>query len=155
VVVAGKGVGVEVTPDDQAALVDAACKRTAGAEGIVERRVGAVVGIEDIAVVATVLVTIPPDDLVQIVDAACIDVADVGRRTVEDCGAVHGHNRLHFVIAFGSERRSAGSQSSPLVLIGIPRAAGEQKVGRCSGRRSSVKIRGYVEPQSGCGTMRM
>jgi len=123
VVVAGKVVGVEVTPDNQAAVVDATCKGTADAEGIVEGGVGAAVGIEDIAVVATVLVTERPDDLVRIVDAACVDVADVGRGTVEGCGSIDGHDTapLRWPRCAQSIDRQAKSQSNPLGLSCISR----------------------------------
>jgi hypothetical protein len=93
------GRAIVVIPDDLARTVDAECK---GAEvgtgpGIVEGGVGAAVGIEDIAVVATGVVILP-NDLACIIDAVCVGVADFGQGIVEGRVDIDWHHTGSTVI---------------------------------------------------------
>jgi hypothetical protein len=73
-------------------------QRCRGRHGIVERGVSAAVGIEDIAVGATVLVSVRPDDLACIVDAVCVGVADFGQGIVEGRVDIDWHHTGSTVI---------------------------------------------------------
>src|SRR5262245_6692085 len=86
------GVAGEVSSNDQPRAVDPLRLAAVAGQRNGESVVGAAGGIEAIAVVANVLVTVGVDDVVGIVDAAWVDVADVDRGTVEGCGSINGHD---------------------------------------------------------------